>query len=224
MKKMLILGVTGVLGKAVAEIAKSRSWDVVGTYRRACPEDKFFDGVAMHKLDMASKISIGDFLKEVEGVQWDAVVNTVANTLFFNRFEKTPPEVFEQDMKINVLGWVSVLQGILPSMKRDASIIFVLTQMVGNAPKKYFSSYTASKYALLGLMYALADEYPQIRWNAVSPGLFDSGYIKGLPEMMKESYRLKYRNLVDPHDIAREVLRLIGDRASNGRNSVILPK
>lgn len=72
--------------------------------------------------------------------------------------------------------------GRIPNMakKKYGRIVFMLTSCTINNPPKYQSSYVTVKYALLGLMKALAVEYADrgITVNGVSPDMMETKFFQ----------------------------------------------
>jgi 3-oxoacyl-[acyl-carrier protein] reductase len=67
-------------------------------------------------------------------------------------------------------------------------IVFMLSSVCYGVPPKTLAHYTTTKYALLGLMKALAAEYADkhISINAVSPSMMDTSFLSELPAKLIE--------------------------------------
>ena len=65
-------------------------------------------------------------------------------------------------------------------------VVVMLTSYTTNIPPKYLASYVTSKYALLGLIKALANEYADkgIRINGISPTMMDTKFLQSIPELI----------------------------------------
>ncbi|MDB4224866.1 SDR family oxidoreductase [Granulosicoccus sp.] len=102
----------------------------------------------------------------------------------------------------------------------------MLTSCTIGVPPNYLSHYVCAKYAVLGLMKALAAEYASknIQINSVAPSMVETGYLKALDErvvqMNAESHPLK-RNAV-PDDIVPMIAFLLSS-GSNYMNGVNIP-
>ena len=65
-------------------------------------------------------------------------------------------------------------------------ILVMLTSCTTNIPPKYLTSYVTSKYALLGLVKSLANEYSDkgIKINGISPSMIETKFLKNIPELL----------------------------------------
>ena len=104
------------------------------------------------------------------------------------KFSKIEWSKFNTDINIALRSIVIILKEFLPIMAKNkyGKIVVMLTSCTTNIPPKYVSSYVASKYALLGLVKALANEYADkgIRINGVSPTMMDTKFLQSIPELI----------------------------------------
>ncbi len=89
-------------------------------------------------------------------------VDTVLSNIgigFFGPFEETDLEKAFQCIEINVMGTAAVFQAFLPSMreKRQGKLI-AMSSLVGRIPFPFESIYTATKYAIEGMVQAMQYE------------------------------------------------------------------
>lgn len=192
----VILGMGG-LGSAVAEELLKRGYNVIGTFHNAKPNMK---KIKLYYLDMYHQSSIDTFIYEIRHKKIDVLVNTIANTLTFDRFEKIPIWTFEDDIIINYINFVYMLQKLIQNI--TGTIIIILSKMVDDAEPNYFSSYVCSKYALLGLAKCLKGEYKNKKIKIICPPMMDTKFVKNLPNAMK--YDMK-----NPRDVAKDIVVMI---------------
>ena len=104
------------------------------------------------------------------------------------KFSKMNWEKFNTDINIAVRSLVIILNEFLPVMAKNkyGKVVVMLTSCTTNIPPKYVSSYVTSKYALLGLVKALANEYADkgIRINGVSPTMMETKFLQSIPELI----------------------------------------
>ena len=104
------------------------------------------------------------------------------------KFSKITWEKFQDDINIALRSLVIILNSFLPNMTMNkyGKVVVMLTSCTINIPPKYVSSYVTSKYALLGLIKALANEYADkgIRINGVSPSMIETKFLKNIPELL----------------------------------------
>jgi 3-oxoacyl-[acyl-carrier protein] reductase len=223
MKKALILGIEGALGSEIAKDFISQGYCLIGTYYLKRPEDYTTnDQIKLFQVSFENPASISKFLEEISSVKFDVVINTIANPLTFNKFEKIPFEYFEKDISVNVLGFIRILQGLISNLNNYANIISILTEMTIGEPPNYFSSYIVSKYALLGLTKSLANELKSknIRVNAVSPGMMNTKFITNLPELVKQKYLYNFKEFTSPKKVV-DAIRGIISGSINGENILV---
>ena len=71
---------------------------------------------------------------------------------------------------------------------KNGKIVFVVSSVASGQSPAFMSDYVTSKYALLGLMKALASEMAahHVCLNAVSPSLTETVFLKNIPELAIE--------------------------------------
>ena len=78
---------------------------------------------------------------------------------FFGPFEEVDLEKANRCLEINVTGTAAVLQAFLPSMReRRSGRLIVMSSLVGQIPFPFESIYSASKFAVEGLVLSLRYE------------------------------------------------------------------
>jgi NAD(P)-dependent dehydrogenase (short-subunit alcohol dehydrogenase family) len=172
---VLITGVSHGIGRATAEIFRSRGWDVVGVDKiesENAAELALFIKADLSSLDTAARIK-----REVESEygRLDALVNNAAVQIC-RPFQDTSLEVWEDTMAVNVRGAFLLMREMLDLMKGcHASIVNVCSvHAVGTSPG--MAAYVASKGSLAALTRAAAVEFAEfgVRVNAVHPGAIDT--------------------------------------------------
>lgn len=118
------------------------------------------------------------------------IVHLPAPRMSYTRFKDATWKTFQQEMDIELRSIVLVLSKFLPLMAKDGAgkIVFMLSSVCYGVPPKALAHYTTTKYALLGLMKALAAEYAdkRISINAVSPSMIDTAFLSELPGKLIE--------------------------------------
>jgi NAD(P)-dependent dehydrogenase (short-subunit alcohol dehydrogenase family) len=98
-------------------------------------------------------------------------------TIQLKPFHRTQEADFLSDFRINVLGFVRLLQVVLPNLKRagGASVVTFST-VAANTGLGFHSSISASKGALQALCFSLAAELAPsgIRVNCIAPSITDT--------------------------------------------------
>ncbi len=106
------------------------------------------------------------------------------------KFHKLSWDKFEKDINIALRSITIILNEFLPIMSKNkyGKVIMMLTSCTLNIPPKYLSSYVTSKYALLGLLKSLSNEYSGkgITINGVSPSMIETKFLDNIPSIVIE--------------------------------------
>ena len=103
----------------------------------------------------------------------DVVVNN-AGVLTAGPFETLTEAQWDRMMAVNAKGVFLVTQAALPALKaRGGGVVVNISSISGKTGRAFTAGYAASKFAVVGLTQALAQELgpSNIRVNAVCPGL-----------------------------------------------------
>lgn len=136
------------------------------------------------------------------------------------RFRNLSWEIYQKDIDIQVKSIFKVLKIFMAGMSENkyGKVVFMLSSYVTNEPPKYLNHYVTVKYALLGLMKALAAEYAEkkININAVSPDMMETKFLLNIPELIVqanvESNPMK--RLASVNDVVPTIQFLLSDEAS----------
>lgn len=161
-RKALVLGGTGDIGAAIANLLRSQSGDNVIS-------------VGTRDLDLGSKLSIQQFL-EKNGREFDVVVHSAG----FNKpdlFENLTIEQIEETIGINLLGFLRLIHECIPYWKNKKSgRVVIISSLYGIFSRRGRMAYAVSKHALIGAMKTMAIEFAEygVLVNSVSPGYIDT--------------------------------------------------
>jgi 3-oxoacyl-[acyl-carrier protein] reductase len=120
----------------------------------------------------------------------DILINN-AGTGTFGKFLELEPEVWEQQVKINLFGVYYTTRAVLPQMiERKSGDIVNISSTAGKTGAAITSAYSASKFAVFGLSESLMQEVRKhnIRVTALAPSTvvtdlaYSADLIKGDPE------------------------------------------
>ena len=142
-------------------------------------------------------------------------------TINLKPFHRLSQEDFKNDFQINVLGAVSVLQAILPRLKKaDGASIVLFSTVAVKIGLGFHASVAASKGAIEGLTLSLAAELSsnKIRVNCVAPSLTDTPLAKNLLSTDEKKEASNKRHPIGRFgtsaDIANITTFLISDESS----------
>lgn len=191
--RLLITGVNRGLGRALAEEAVARGWDVQGTLRRGSPPP----GVAVHSVEM------GDF-DAFAGLAptFGPLDCLILNAGIIGPAIQSPLEMdfdgFAETMRINALAPLALAQALLPNLRagKGGRILAISSQMAWMGYRKPDRiAYRSSKAALNKVMQGLASE---LEPDGIPVVLIDPGWVRtdmGGAEAER-----------DPDEVAREIL------------------
>lgn len=142
--------------------------------------------------------------------------------LSFNRerFHKTDVAEYQIMMQVSVYSIIEILEFCLPRMQKQkyGRILFMLSAYTTIPNPKFATPYVVSKYALLGLMKAVAAEYASkgITMNGISPQMMETKFLKEIPELIIEQHKMEapMGRLIQMADVLPIMKLLLSDEAS----------
>lgn len=136
------------------------------------------------------------------------------------RFRNLSWEIYQKDIDIQVKSIFKILKVFMASMAKNkyGKIVFMLSSYVINEPPKYLNHYVTVKYALLGLMKALAAEYAEkkLNINAVSPDMMETKFLLNIPDLIVQANieSSPMKRLASVNDVVPAIRFLLSDEAS----------
>jgi NAD(P)-dependent dehydrogenase (short-subunit alcohol dehydrogenase family) len=179
-----ITGISGGLGKALADAVLENGEFVIGTFRQQAQADVFNnlheDEAFALKMDVSKPTDIRRVFKLIEKRfgRLDVLVNN-AGFGFAGAVEEADETEVREVMEANFFGAWAVTKAALPLMRRQGSgRIFQISSHGGIKAFAGFGIYNASKFALEGMSEALAAEVEPlgIHLTMVEPGPFRTGF------------------------------------------------
>ena len=180
------------------------------------------------KADFSSNQSITEMLDKIEAEVGtpNKIIHLAAPKFENIRFKDVKWSCFGNEINVSLGSITIILNRFLPKMAtvKSGRVITLLSSVVLGVPPKSLTQYTTVKYALLGLMKALATEYAdkQITINCISPSMIDTKFLSlindRIVELAAEAHPLK-RN-ANVLDIIPCILMLMSDESAyiNGVN------
>ena len=211
-KIWLITGVSGGLGRALAQQAALEGNIIFGTLRKASQIEEFNQlvpgktfGLEMdvnnhHRMEIIISHILGQF------EQIDVLVNNAGYSLF-GAIEEVSMEEARMQMETNFFSALALTQAVLPVMRRQHSgHIVQISSMAGIRSNPGMGLYNASKFALEGFSEALAleTEHLNIKVTLVEPGPFRTLWAGA------SSIRSK-KVIEDYNQTSGEMIKLIND-------------
>ncbi|WP_418499359.1 SDR family NAD(P)-dependent oxidoreductase [Flagellimonas sp.] len=158
--------------------------------------------------------------------QIDIVVNNAGYNLLGNIEELSDSE-FRKTMNVNVFAMAHIIRNILPIMRQQKSGHIINTaSMMGYMSYPGNGSYSASKYAVIGLSEALAQEVAPfgIKVTILAPGTFRTNFMSektlnvaqnkidayNLDQQIEQFTGFDGQQLGDPKKLAEALLKIAG--------------
>jgi len=184
-KVWFITGASKGLGLALTKLSLANGDKVIATSRNV---EDFKASITEHqenflslKVDITSDEEVKNAVaKSIEkfGVL-DVVVNNAGYSLVGSMEEMTDKE-FRKTLDVNLFGTVNVIRNVMPYLRKQQSgHIINISSNAGYVGFGNAASYNASKFAVIGLSEALAEETKQfgIKVTVVAPGQFRTSFM-----------------------------------------------
>lgn len=173
----------------------------------------------------AEVYSMIDLIEKKYGIP-NKIIQLAASKVENIRFKDVAWEDFEKDINVALRSSVIVLNRFLPKLAKikQGKIVIMLSSYVLGTPPKALAHYTITKYALLGLVKSLANEYgdKNIQVNAVSPSMIETKFLDNINEKFVElsAYNNPLKRNATVSDITPIIKLLISDESNymNGTN------
>lgn len=178
------------------------------------------------KLDITNEKDVKNAISEglEKFGQIDVVVNNAGYNLLGNIEEISDAE-FRKTMNVNVFAMTHIIRNVLPHLRKQQSgHIINIASMMGYMSYPGNGSYSASKYAVVGLSEALAQEVAPfgIKVTILAPGTFRTNFMNegtlsvaqhkidayNLDEQIAQFTGFDGKQLGDPKKLAEVVLQL----------------
>ncbi|HEY4961069.1 MAG TPA: SDR family oxidoreductase [Terriglobales bacterium] len=174
------------------------------------------EGVVCDVTDLASVTALGTRLREKYG-RVDILVNNAGIGGPPTLLHELDPDQWDAMFHTNVRGVFYMLRAVVPLMMvAGAGHIVNISSLAGKNPLPRGAAYSASKWALNGLTYSVAEELRahNIRVSLVCPGSVNTEFS---PHPGKDPDRM-----LKPQDVAHVVTMLVTQRAQSFVSEVLL--
>lgn len=186
--------------------------------------------LVMLKADLASEEETTNLLDTIElkyGTP-NQIVHLAASKFENIRFKDLHWSDFQNDINISLRSIILVLNRFLPKLAKEkrGKIVCMLSSVTLNIPPKALAQYTTVKYAMLGLVKALASEYADknIQINAISPSMCDTKFLDNINEKLVElnAYTHPLKRNAHVEDII-PIIKMLLSNESDYINGINIP-
>ena len=177
--KILITGCNRGIGKALAELALKKGYEVIGTARdvQALKSLAANPKLTALALDVVSETSLQTFAKELSGKadHLDVLINNAGVLLDGSTsFDELTREQIEHTFAVNVIGPHRVTQIVKPLLLKSktprlVSVTSIMGSISDNSTGKYYA-YRMSKTALNMWNKSFSIDHPHVAAIVVHPG------------------------------------------------------
>lgn len=153
-------------------------------------------------------------------------LHLAARKFEYVKFSKFDWENVLLDLEIQVHSFVEFMKAFLPILAKQkyGKVVAMLSSVTKGVPPKYLSSYTLTKYALMGLINSLVSEYKEkgININSVSPTMVETRFLSNIDERLVEMTAVNsgMKRNVKIEEVVGAIKYLMSDEAEyiNGLN------
>jgi len=213
MKNYLVIGGSSGIGEATVQMLAKEGHQVYASYNQHPIEEQV--GVKAFQLNVLEEIQDLDFLPEtLDGLVY------CPGAISLRPFARIKPESFVEDFELQVMGFIKILQSVLPRLKSvDGASIVLFSTVAVQTGFNFHTQVAVSKGAIEGLTRSLAAELaPGIRVNAIVPSLTDTPLAAKLlsSDEKKEANALRHplKKIGTAKNIADTVLFLLSEKSS----------
>ncbi|WP_455141257.1 SDR family NAD(P)-dependent oxidoreductase [Candidatus Hodarchaeum mangrovi] len=140
--------------------------------------DFLLDQITFIPLDVTKSQEISHFITNIDDTAIDVLINN-AGIGYFGPVEESPIENWIHQFEVNVLGYVRMIQAILPQMReRRSGLIINTASMAGMATIPFQAGYSISKAGIIRLTDSLRTELKPfgIHVTTISPGDINTSF------------------------------------------------
>jgi NAD(P)-dependent dehydrogenase (short-subunit alcohol dehydrogenase family) len=214
MRCYLIIGASSGIGQELAKQLSESGNQVIATFSEHQPT-VVNPHIRFHHLNVLEETFSLDFLPdELTGLVY------CPGSINLRPFERLKPADFETDYKLQVIGAISLIQLVLPRLKKaDNAAIVLFSTIAVQTGLPFHAQVAASKGAIEGLTKALAAEFaPKIRVNCIAPSLtntpLSSSFLNTEQKVETNAQRHPLKRIGAAEDIANMAVFLLSEKAS----------
>ena len=237
-KVAIVTGAGTGIGRGIAKMLVKEGASVVvtdineETANKTAAEIESMDGKTLTvKMDVRSSDQIDEMIKKAldRFQRIDVLVNNAGVSTMAPVIDMTEEE-WNYNMDVNAKGTFLCTRAVLKQMIKQGKggKIICISSLAGKFGNKYYSHYSASKWAVIGFVKSVAMEIAehQITINAVCPGrvatsmeereiAWEAKYLKKSVEEIRKEYidSIPLGRLETPEDVAKLVVFLASDEA-----------
>lgn len=205
-KVWFITGASKGMGLEVAKTVLANGGKVIATSRSLEEQIESIGEASENLLPLKLDITNEEEVKLAieKGIETFGEIDVVLNNAGYNllgNIEELSDAEFRETMNVNVFGMTNVIRNTLPQLRKQKSgHIINISSMMGYMSYPANGSYSASKFAVIGLSEALAQEVAPfgIKVTILAPGAFRTSF-------MSESSLAVAKNKIGDYNLEQQV-------------------
>ena len=180
----MVVAASGAFGSEFTSQLISQGASVIGTASSDESAQRLSNQLAAKfVVDLSNQNSIDSFVRDIStsGLAIDGII-LASGEVAFGSAAETPAAITERLMRVNFLGQVAVVSGLMAKLEESAAanrspFVVSISGVIAETPMAGLSSYSASKTAMHGYATAATRELRRagIRWIDARPGHTESG-------------------------------------------------
>lgn len=228
-KTALIIGGSGDIGSAIAQLLLDKNYKVCVTFLNTKNSIKD-SNVQQYKMDLQDEQSIINTMEHIkkDNKIIDAVVFAQGSEMIYKNVEKLDWSDFEAMIDVYTKGTFLIIKSLIDQIKiHKTKFVVISTEYCSGRPPARLLPYITAKYSQLGLIKSMLADLSQYKatFNIVSPGMTETKFIKKLPSKLIEinAANNPLKRNANPKDIANTVAFFIDDESDylNGANVMV---
>lgn len=199
MKTILITGANSGFGKLLTDAYIRQGHQVIATMRNVEQRRELFPELPnLHLIELdITKSGQREQVKSLIRDQFEGKLDILINNAGFGAYgalEDASDEFIAQQMNTNFLGTASLTRDMLPFVRQARGKIFFLSSIMGIVSMPLSSLYSASKFAIEGLVCGLRYEMAQfgVQVSSVCPGRHRTDFAKNMKWALENSKHSVY--------------------------------
>ena len=208
LKSVLITGCSSGIGLCLAHGLRSEGYRVFASARNSDDVDKLKAlGFESLLLDLSSSGSINDAISELYQ-KTDKLYALINNGAYgqAGALEDISRDALEKQFQANVFGWHELTNLVLPKMRKEnIGRVIYISSVLGFVAMPFRGPYTASKFAIEGLVNTLRLELSDtnIKFSLIQPGPIESKFranaylaFKENVDSSQSNYKEQYNTMI----------------------------
>lgn len=206
MKAIMITGVFGNLGRAVAKAFLDQGYVVHGLERNIDDPPLSHEHLHLHHIDLMNEESTAQTIAQLNPQPVGAIC--LVGGFAMDSFEDTPMQVVQKMMDLNLKTAYHVAHALFPMLKtQGGKFVFVSSKPALEQGGSFATAYSLSKATLIKLTEIINEEGAEhkISAHAIAPEVIDTPVNRdSMPDANFDSW-------VKPEEIASSLVHIYGD-------------